>query len=556
MGIILNKELVASTSFDKMKTSIYDTKNKQIDIYDYVDSRSIFLTTETISYPIEEIERYNYSFSIIEPENFDFNSLQNEIKNNKTIVLILNWSEQIFLPLNTVNDAGIIFADGEYEATIKTDGLVYIKKKQSIDLNIIATTEYVNNAIAAIPTPDVSGQIESHNTNNEAHPDIREMIAQSDWYQNDETEPDYVKNRTHYSKVCRTPVTWEENTIFDSLTVEFTDGYKSYAEDDTGDEAGPISGKDYLVVWDGVEYTVTAEDTDTGVAIGANNGSLPFYIEYFDWYILKLYAYSGGVQETGTTTHTVSIYEYAGREMELTFTDGRFEDYETYARSFRISAGKIYAVEWDGVEYHVVAKDRYDGIEIYLGGAEIGYPFDIGYGDGASLQFFASAYDVDGNPETGTTTHTISVYELTETVHKLDEKWLSSGSAKPLIVTFSAETSWDEELGESVYSGSADKTFAEIDSAFENGIRVLGRYENGEYTRLFECNTKYHAYGDLYFDFTSTGDQIGGYAIEFEHFRVRDNNTTERVSIKRIPTFENVEIQINAAIGNAIGGSY
>jgi hypothetical protein len=66
-------------------------------------------------------------------------------------------SEQIFLPLNTIDSVGIIFADGEYEAIIKADGLVYIAKKQSIDLNVIATTEYVDNAIAAIPTPDVSG---------------------------------------------------------------------------------------------------------------------------------------------------------------------------------------------------------------------------------------------------------------------------------------------------------------------------------------------------------------------------------------------------------------
>lgn len=41
----------------------------------------------------------------------------------------------------------------------------------------LATETYVDDAIAAIPTPDVSGQIETHNTSTTAHSDIREAIA-------------------------------------------------------------------------------------------------------------------------------------------------------------------------------------------------------------------------------------------------------------------------------------------------------------------------------------------------------------------------------------------
>lgn len=40
-----------------------------------------------------------------------------------------------------------------------------------------ATEEYVNNAISNIPAPDVSGQINTHNTDTAAHNDIREAIA-------------------------------------------------------------------------------------------------------------------------------------------------------------------------------------------------------------------------------------------------------------------------------------------------------------------------------------------------------------------------------------------
>lgn len=41
---------------------------------------------------------------------------------------------------------------------------------------VLATQEYVNSAIAEIPTPDVSGQISAHNTSNSAHSDIRTSI--------------------------------------------------------------------------------------------------------------------------------------------------------------------------------------------------------------------------------------------------------------------------------------------------------------------------------------------------------------------------------------------
>lgn len=43
-----------------------------------------------------------------------------------------------------------------------------------------ATNEYVNAQIAAIPTPDVSGQISTHNTATDAHSDIRSAISDLD----------------------------------------------------------------------------------------------------------------------------------------------------------------------------------------------------------------------------------------------------------------------------------------------------------------------------------------------------------------------------------------
>lgn len=50
----------------------------------------------------------------------------------------------------------------------------YLTKHQSLDG--LATETYVDTKIAAIPTPDVSGQIDTHNTSTTAHNDIRTDI--------------------------------------------------------------------------------------------------------------------------------------------------------------------------------------------------------------------------------------------------------------------------------------------------------------------------------------------------------------------------------------------
>ena len=56
-------------------------------------------------------------------------------------------------------------ADGIHTTTLSLNG------------ESAATESYVDNAINAIPTPDVSGQIETHNNNENAHEDIRQAIV-------------------------------------------------------------------------------------------------------------------------------------------------------------------------------------------------------------------------------------------------------------------------------------------------------------------------------------------------------------------------------------------
>lgn len=63
--------------------------------------------------------------------------------------------------------------DVEYELGTTIDN---VSGLQTV-LDSFATEDYVDDKIAAIPTPDVSGQINTHNTNTSAHNDIRNLIS-------------------------------------------------------------------------------------------------------------------------------------------------------------------------------------------------------------------------------------------------------------------------------------------------------------------------------------------------------------------------------------------
>ena len=73
------------------------------------------------------------------------------------------------------NDAGYLNTiPDEYVTDTELNAKGYLTEHQS--LSGYATETYVNNAINSIPTPDVSGQIGSHNTATDAHNDIRLLV--------------------------------------------------------------------------------------------------------------------------------------------------------------------------------------------------------------------------------------------------------------------------------------------------------------------------------------------------------------------------------------------
>jgi hypothetical protein len=69
--------------------------------------------------------------------------------------------------------------DQQLAAGTIDENALYLTPDEELDLSPYATKEYVDSEIATIPTPDVSGQIETHNTNPDAHEDIRALISSS-----------------------------------------------------------------------------------------------------------------------------------------------------------------------------------------------------------------------------------------------------------------------------------------------------------------------------------------------------------------------------------------
>ena len=88
--------------------------------------------------------------------------------------------------------------------------------------------------------------------------------AQSDWNQNDETKPDYIKNRPFYIG--------ESVTLVDNLTS------KDYNSDNHNYRLTFVAGDSYEVIWNGVSYTVTCiQDGDWRIL--GDSDDIPFYID-------------------------------------------------------------------------------------------------------------------------------------------------------------------------------------------------------------------------------------------------------------------------------------
>ena len=282
--------------------------------------------------------------------------------------------------------------------------------------------------------------------------DIVNNIAKPDWNQNDETAPDYVKNRTHYS--------------------EFSEGIvKNYCLPETtfSSSTAPVSsanlvvGNQYIVECNGEIYNVTAQEVDVeglvctalgdiGLMTNGNSTGEPFvYLQVPSDMVATVGAEALVFNIHGSSSMTISIYtEGWGMVENIHHIDHKYiKDmyYETTLTNqtlvsektvsgfavmqdpiycvenpftMTIVSGNTYTVVWDGTTYECVAATNENGL-IYIGnenycsmqaGGDI--PFAIINANGTILLA----------TESTDASHTISVVGDVTKLRKIDKKYL------------------------------------------------------------------------------------------------------------------------------------
>lgn len=87
-----------------------------------------------------------------------------------------------------------------------------------------------------------------------------------DWNQNDETQPDHIKNRTHYSKIARGTIVEEQSVNIDYLNTD-----EPYVRLDV--KSNIIEGNTYTVILNGISYECVAWKKPESAALVLGNGS-------------------------------------------------------------------------------------------------------------------------------------------------------------------------------------------------------------------------------------------------------------------------------------------
>ena len=298
--------------------------------------------------------------------------------------------------------------------------------------------------------------------------------VQSDWNQNDETAPDYVKNRPFYTG---DPV---ETVLVEESTVSFAaDGPVYMGQLPSTFEA--TVGETYKVSWDGTAYECTcvivsglpAFGNLSIMGIGSDTGE-PFLMAVDNGQVIAI-----GTADT-SASHTVSISGlvpevvkidkkylvqpdwnqndstqpdyvknrpfYAGDPVEtvlveestvsFSFSENEGVYMGKLKSTFSATVGETYKVSWDGTVYECTCVD-------FSGGTAIGNLSIAGAGSDTGEPFLM---DVDnsqgiliGTADTSAS-HTVSISGLVPEVVKIDEKYLPDNLATKLEVEVAQTT--------------------------------------------------------------------------------------------------------------------
>ncbi len=115
--------------------------------------------------------------------------------------------------------------------------------------NKITKFRLANNQIYNVNDSSAVHFDNSQNLTEEQKQQVRENIGVvlPDWNQNDNTKPDYVKNRPFYEETETTP-------ILESQQIDFSQSFRI--------PTSIVKGNTYLITWDGTDYTITATEKE------------------------------------------------------------------------------------------------------------------------------------------------------------------------------------------------------------------------------------------------------------------------------------------------------
>ena len=264
--------------------------------------------------------------------------------------------------------------------------------------------------------------------------------VQPDWNQNDETQPDYVKNRPFYTG---DPV---ETVLVEESTVSFAENNGLYMAQFPSTFSATV-GETYKVYWDGSAYECTCVAVNRFIVIGnlsiagvSSDTGEPFVmliengegidIHTTDTSASHTFSISRFVQEvvkidpkyicdmyyTGDPVETVLVEESTASFVAS--PDGFYG--AEFPSTFEATAGETYKVYWDGTAYECACvilsnKPRIGNLSITGDDSDTGEPFCMTVINGKGIMIATA--DTSAS-------HTFSISGFVTEVVKIDEKYL------------------------------------------------------------------------------------------------------------------------------------
>lgn len=279
-------------------------------------------------------------------------------------------------------------------------------------------------------------------------------VIQSDWNQDDETQLDYIKNRPFYDEEVSVTLLEESSRKF-----SYNSSFEAYISIDTNAPYTIIDDQEYVIVWDGTEYTkkaFIATNFNNYSAIGnpmINGGEddgTPFGILYN---ARANYLYYVAIDTK--TTHTINVSQnvkvpkqidqkyiplpFFGETEGVVYlidgdyaydVDGSFFVKIPITSDIHLTIGQTYTVIFDGIEYFCECYS-YMGLP-YVGdiaivegtGTSNGVPFVI-LEDVNNMFGFGFTYGmILANPPEENTSYSVKLSFNGVVTKKIDAKYL------------------------------------------------------------------------------------------------------------------------------------